>query len=215
MRSVGAFEAKTHLAALLDAVSAGEQITITRHGRPVALLVPPTGDPPGLRGRHHRLPAALQPGADPWGAVDCRAARSGTPMSAPPPADGREMVAGDFVLDVSLSCAWGFADEASEEAWAVLEILQAGRAHVPALWLWETASAWHDTLALARSHRLTSDDAAYLELALRGACPWPRATRPSRRRPGWRECPSCPAEARASMTLSARFRLATDLRSGC
>ena len=30
MRSVGAFEAKTHLAALLDAVSAGEQITITR-----------------------------------------------------------------------------------------------------------------------------------------------------------------------------------------
>ena len=30
MRSVGVFEAKTHLAALLDAVSAGEQITITR-----------------------------------------------------------------------------------------------------------------------------------------------------------------------------------------
>ena len=40
MRSVGAFEAKTHLAALLDAVSGGEQITITRHGRPVARLVP-------------------------------------------------------------------------------------------------------------------------------------------------------------------------------
>ena len=30
-----------------------------------------------------------------------------------------------------------------------------------------TASAWHDTLALARSHRLTSYVAAYLELALR------------------------------------------------
>jgi prevent-host-death family protein len=30
-----------HLAALLDAVSAGEQITITRHGRPFARLVPP------------------------------------------------------------------------------------------------------------------------------------------------------------------------------
>jgi len=40
-RSVGALEAKTHLAALLDAVAAGEQITITRHGRPVARLVPP------------------------------------------------------------------------------------------------------------------------------------------------------------------------------
>jgi prevent-host-death family protein len=46
MRSVGAFEAKTHLAALLDAVSAGEQITITRHGRPVARLVPATSGPP-------------------------------------------------------------------------------------------------------------------------------------------------------------------------
>jgi prevent-host-death family protein len=46
MRSVGAFEAKTHLAALLDAVSAGEQITITRHGRPVARLVPPAENPP-------------------------------------------------------------------------------------------------------------------------------------------------------------------------
>ena len=46
MRSVGAFEAKTHLAALLDAVNAGEQITITRHGRPVALLVPPAAEAP-------------------------------------------------------------------------------------------------------------------------------------------------------------------------
>ncbi|MDH4405007.1 MAG: type II toxin-antitoxin system prevent-host-death family antitoxin [Cyanobium sp. D14.bin.5] len=47
MRSVGAFEAKTHLAALLDAVSAGEQITITRHGHPVARLVPHAAQPPG------------------------------------------------------------------------------------------------------------------------------------------------------------------------
>jgi predicted nucleic acid-binding protein len=86
--------------------------------------------------------------------------------------------------------------------------LQGGRAHVPALWLWETANvlvqaerrgrispaairtylglleglpisldqpstatAWHDTLALARGHRLTSYDAAYLELALRRGLP--------------------------------------------
>jgi prevent-host-death family protein len=46
MRSVGAFEAKTHLAALLDAVSAGEQTTINRHGRPVARLVPPAAEAP-------------------------------------------------------------------------------------------------------------------------------------------------------------------------
>lgn len=78
--------------------------------------------------------------------------------------------------------------------------MQAGRAHGPALWLWETAnvlvqaerlgrispaairsflglleglpisidqptagSAWHDALALARNHRLTSYEAARLE----------------------------------------------------
>lgn len=40
MESVGAFEAKTHLAALLDRVAKGEKITITRHGVPAALLVP-------------------------------------------------------------------------------------------------------------------------------------------------------------------------------
>ena len=40
METVGAFEAKTHLASLLDRVAKGEKITITRHGVPAALLVP-------------------------------------------------------------------------------------------------------------------------------------------------------------------------------
>jgi prevent-host-death family protein len=40
METVGAFEAKTHLPALLERVSRGEQFTITRHGKPVARLVP-------------------------------------------------------------------------------------------------------------------------------------------------------------------------------
>jgi prevent-host-death family protein len=40
METVGAFEAKTHLAALLDRVASGEKITITRHGVPAAMLVP-------------------------------------------------------------------------------------------------------------------------------------------------------------------------------
>ena len=125
-------------------------------------------------------------------------------MSALDSTPNAEATAGDLVLDVSLSCAWCFADEASYGAWAILERLQTNRAQVPALWPWETAnvllqaerrgriigaasrtflvlleglpisvdqptttSAWHDTLALARSHRLTSYDAAYLELALR------------------------------------------------
>jgi len=40
MNTVGSYEAKTHLPALLDRVVQGEQITITRHGVPVAMLVP-------------------------------------------------------------------------------------------------------------------------------------------------------------------------------
>ncbi len=40
MKTVGAYEAKTHLAQLLDEVANGGSITITRHGSPVAQLVP-------------------------------------------------------------------------------------------------------------------------------------------------------------------------------
>jgi len=37
---VGAYEAKTHLSELLEKVEAGEEITITKYGVPVARLVP-------------------------------------------------------------------------------------------------------------------------------------------------------------------------------
>ncbi len=40
---VGAFEAKNTLGALLDRVEQGEEIVITRHGKPVARLVPNAG----------------------------------------------------------------------------------------------------------------------------------------------------------------------------
>jgi prevent-host-death family protein len=39
-QTVGAYDAKTHLSDLLDRVARGEEITITRHGHPVARLVP-------------------------------------------------------------------------------------------------------------------------------------------------------------------------------
>lgn len=39
--SVGVFEAKTTLSALLERVAAGEEVVITRRGVPVARLVPP------------------------------------------------------------------------------------------------------------------------------------------------------------------------------
>jgi prevent-host-death family protein len=40
METVGAYEAKTHLAQLLERVAKGEKITITKHGVPVAILQP-------------------------------------------------------------------------------------------------------------------------------------------------------------------------------
>jgi prevent-host-death family protein len=40
MREVGAFEAKNKFGQLLDWVERGEEITITRHGKEVARLVP-------------------------------------------------------------------------------------------------------------------------------------------------------------------------------
>jgi prevent-host-death family protein len=39
MKHVGIFEAKTHLSSLLGEVERGGEVTITRHGKPVARLV--------------------------------------------------------------------------------------------------------------------------------------------------------------------------------
>ena len=48
MQTIGAFDAKTHLSALLDRVARGERVTITRHGVPAAMLVPVGGAGPRL-----------------------------------------------------------------------------------------------------------------------------------------------------------------------
>jgi prevent-host-death family protein len=40
VKTVGAYEAKTHLSSLLDQVAKGKEIVITRRERPVARLVP-------------------------------------------------------------------------------------------------------------------------------------------------------------------------------
>ena len=44
-RTVSVYEAKTHLSALVAQVEQGEEVEITRHGRPVARLVPPPPRP--------------------------------------------------------------------------------------------------------------------------------------------------------------------------
>lgn len=40
MKTIGAFEAKNRLSELLDAAENGAEVMITKHGRPVAKLVP-------------------------------------------------------------------------------------------------------------------------------------------------------------------------------
>lgn len=40
MKTVGAYEAKTHFGELLRAVESGETVIVTRHGQPVARLSP-------------------------------------------------------------------------------------------------------------------------------------------------------------------------------
>ena len=46
MREVGVLEAKTHLSALLDEIQqGGKEILITRHGKPVARLMPTLEEP--------------------------------------------------------------------------------------------------------------------------------------------------------------------------
>ena len=40
MATIGAYEAKTKFSELLDRVENGEMVTITRHGRPIAEIVP-------------------------------------------------------------------------------------------------------------------------------------------------------------------------------
>ncbi len=57
MRTIGAFEARDALGQLLDLAEQGEEVTITRHGKPVARIVPakPTGDPEDAKAAIRRL----------------------------------------------------------------------------------------------------------------------------------------------------------------
>jgi prevent-host-death family protein len=50
MREIGVLEAKTHLSSLLDSVErGGEEILITRHGKPIARLSSASAEPAKVR----------------------------------------------------------------------------------------------------------------------------------------------------------------------
>jgi prevent-host-death family protein len=58
MSEVGVFEAKTHLPRLLERVQKGERFVITKHGHPVAELVPfRKRDPDKIRAAINNLKA--------------------------------------------------------------------------------------------------------------------------------------------------------------
>lgn len=80
MKSVGAYQAKTHLSGLLDEVSRGASISITRKGVPVAMMVPPPL--PEERGRWRNDPEAQRvPERDHLGRdIGPRTHRRGAPL---------------------------------------------------------------------------------------------------------------------------------------
>ncbi len=60
MREIRASDAKAHLPSLLDAVEGGETVVITRHGKPIARLVPEAAQSQAQRDRTHEAILALR-----------------------------------------------------------------------------------------------------------------------------------------------------------
>ena len=196
MREVGAFEAKNKLGQLLDLVERGEEVTITRHGRKVARLIPvhPAHGRDQARAalRRIRERAEAQDSANSIG-------RNGKPTGTKGARESRSRQLGDARLDVCRRNhrlhPQGFRC--------------GGRgAFVPSLWRLEIANsltgamprgridpefrraaladlafldisvddrtdsdAWVATLDFADRFRLTVYDAAYVELAGRRGIP--------------------------------------------
>ena len=49
MKTVGTYELKGNLSKLLERVERGERFTITRRGKPIAVLIPPAPERPDVR----------------------------------------------------------------------------------------------------------------------------------------------------------------------
>ena len=131
MKVVGAFEAKNKLGHLLDLVEQGEEVTITRHGKDVARIVP-------ARSRPGRDAGARRNSAHP------RARRSGEAwpvrlggMEGLP----RRRPAVSLVLDSSAALAWIYDDEATDPIRHVFNTVAEQGAFVPSLWRLEIANS--------------------------------------------------------------------------
>lgn len=49
MRTIGAFEAKTHLSEILERAAQGEETIITRRGVPIAKVIPVEKEPASIK----------------------------------------------------------------------------------------------------------------------------------------------------------------------
>ena len=126
MITVGSFEAKTKLAELLDKVEAGETVTITRHGRPVAKLVPAAPDideraPTGAHRRDQAQTHDLGQGRKARG-HDRRADQ------------GRETLLTGVVFDCSITLAWFLKDERTAFTDTAFNLLESADCWVPYIW---------------------------------------------------------------------------------
>ena len=142
MTTISAFEAKTRFEDLLERVSRGEEIVITKHEKPVARLIP-EGKPalseireavnelarlrdemakrPGRRGRsvRQRHPQSY---------------REGPPLNPALSAIGN----GGFVADASVGVSWAVSAQSSAATGILLDEVVAGRPFViPGLWMFE------------------------------------------------------------------------------
>ncbi|MGI9023453.1 MAG: type II toxin-antitoxin system Phd/YefM family antitoxin [Acidimicrobiales bacterium] len=82
MSSVASRELRNNTRAVLDRVQAGESITITIDGRPLAVLQP-LGRRPSWVGRDEFVAAVLEHQADPGLAADLRSLAPGTTDDSP------------------------------------------------------------------------------------------------------------------------------------
>ena len=146
MREIGAFEAKNKLGQLLDRVEAGEEILITRRGRPwrgwSPLACSPTAKGPQGRRRHPRHEPR----------------RHARRTQAERPGGGRALVS--VVIDASLTLAWYFEDERTPAIDAVLDRVANEGGLAPSLWRLEVANGFR--MAIRRKRV----DAAFRDRAL-------------------------------------------------
>ena len=141
MTTVGSYEAKTHLSELLERVEKGERFTITKRGKPVAILIPAET----TRAEVDRVVQEMLSG---YGWTQPRHKARHSPVGRAGKAalmavrrPKRSLRSSEtFVVDCSVVFAWYFADEANRYADSVAMSLSSAKAVVPVIWPLEVAN---------------------------------------------------------------------------